>query len=647
MKRGALYLGISTALVTLAWMTLAHFQNKADEEQFQARRAARVARAVAWVYEQEDLREDDEAEDMAQRFTEAVTKAPGVKQAFVLRKVKFKTHSDPDRVGKRLDRESVADKVLFDTAKDIKSNVRNNVEERTARPDLKRNPFEEIQIKLLDDGTIAAFVPTFSEGEADAMARVVVAPVPSEGPFPTSLVLIALGILLAGIGAGLFLTGPPVRLVGSMLVVGLAVAAVYSLADWRAELRAHHAQLEAETLSALSDAGLLTAAAPEHAEKLTEAITRDAFGEPRGDITALSTDALSGEVQTFEAGALKMGVSKSWLQATRSQDVGHLTKWAIGFGVIGLLVFLLGEIGRIGRAGRALKAHRSAYYYLSPAMLGMVVLVLIPAMYGVVLSFFSRDYNLFNFAGLDNYIQILSNFDIDEPKNFYFKLGVTVLWTFSNIVLHVGIGLFLAILLNDKMLKAKGFFRVLLIVPWALPNYITALIWKSMFNNEFGAVNSFIKLMGGETSSWFQDFWSAFATNLATNTWLGFPFMMVVSLGALQSIPADLYEAARVDGASRWQRFKDITFPLLMPALVPAVIVGTVWTFNMFNVIYLVSGGAPNGATDILITDAYRWAFEANKYGFAAAYSTIIFVILLLFTLVTNRITGATKGAFE
>ena len=182
-----------------------------------------------------------------------------------------------------------------------------------------------------------------------------------------------------------------------------------------------------------------------------------------------------------------------------------------------------------------------------------------------------------------------------------------------------------------------------LLICAALP----ALIWKGMFHKQFGAFNLALEAMGFEPVAWFNSFWPAFFTNLSTNTWLGFPFMMVVSLGALQSIPTDLYEAAIVDGASRWQRFRNITLPLLMPALVPAVIVGTVWTFNMFNIIYLVSGGAPNGATDILITDAFRWAFERDKYGYAAAYSTVIFVILVVFTTITNRITGATKGAFE
>ncbi|MEO1337678.1 MAG: sugar ABC transporter permease, partial [Myxococcota bacterium] len=162
-----------------------------------------------------------------------------------------------------------------------------------------------------------------------------------------------------------------------------------------------------------------------------------------------------------------------------------------------------------------------------------------------------------------------------------------------------------------------------------------------------GAINQMLEAVGIGGVAWFQSFWPSFFTNVATNTWLGFPFMMVVALGALQSIPNDLYEAAIVDGASRWQRFRNITIPLLMPALVPAVIVGSVWTFNMFNIIYLVSGGAPNGATDILITDAFRWAFERDRYGYAAAYSTVIFLILAIFTTITNRITGATKGAFE
>jgi arabinogalactan oligomer/maltooligosaccharide transport system permease protein len=119
---------------------------------------------------------------------------------------------------------------------------------------------------------------------------------------------------------------------------------------------------------------------------------------------------------------------------------------------------------------------------------------------------------------------------------------------------------------------------------------------------------------------------------------------MVISLGALQSIAADLYEAARVDGATRWQQFKRITLPSLKPALVPAVILSVIWTFNQFNIIYLVSAGEPAHSTEILITQAYKIAFEQYRYGYAAAYSMVIFAILLAYGMWQNRVTRATEG---
>jgi arabinogalactan oligomer/maltooligosaccharide transport system permease protein len=180
---------------------------------------------------------------------------------------------------------------------------------------------------------------------------------------------------------------------------------------------------------------------------------------------------------------------------------------------------------------------------------------------------------------------------------------------------------------------------MLLILPWAIPNYITALMWKGMFEGQYGAINSILRAVGLEGVDWVTRWAPSFSANVATNTWLGFPFMMVVALGALETIPRELYEAASVDGASPWQRFRHITLPHLRPALGPAVALGSIWTFNMFNVIYLVSGGKPNNSTNILVTDAYRWAFERGEsYGMAAAYGTVIFLILLLWTVFGTRI---------
>ena len=293
------------------------------------------------------------------------------------------------------------------------------------------------------------------------------------------------------------------------------------------------------------------------------------------------------------------------------------------------------------RFAHAFRAYRTAMAFLAPAAVSMFVLVAAPFLIGLVLGFYDHHHGQWTYVGLDNFGEILSGGGrpLDDPLNFWFILGVTVLWTAANVALHVTIGVALALVLSRTWLRGRGLFRMVLILPWAVPNYITALIWKGMFTGEYGAINSLLHAAGLDGVSWFSSFASAFAANVATNTWLGFPFMMVVALGALETIPRELYEAASVDGASAWQRFRHITLPHLRPALGPAVALGAIWTFNMFNVIFLVSGGAPGGSTNILVTDAYRWAFErGERYGMAAAYATIIFLILLLWTVFGTRI---------
>jgi arabinogalactan oligomer / maltooligosaccharide transport system permease protein len=297
---------------------------------------------------------------------------------------------------------------------------------------------------------------------------------------------------------------------------------------------------------------------------------------------------------------------------------------------------------------RRVKESRTAYYYLAPAVLAMLALVVLPFVTGSGLSLFSHRAGEYSFVGLSNFISILfaRDYSITDPLSFWFTLGVTVLWTVLNVALHVSIGMALALLLRDPWMRMRGIYRVLLIIPWAVPNYITALIWKGMFNKQFGAINAILEGIGLQEVSWFSNFWTALAANVCTNTWLGFPFMMVVTLGALQAVPRDLEEAAEVDGANRWQRFRHVTLPLLKPALLPAVILGSVWTFNMFNIVYLVSAGEPDGGTEILISEAYRWAFTREaQYGYAAAYAVLIFVVLLGFAKLTDRLTSRGKGA--
>ncbi len=304
-----------------------------------------------------------------------------------------------------------------------------------------------------------------------------------------------------------------------------------------------------------------------------------------------------------------------------------------------------GGVGGVARVFRGVREQPGTYVYIAPAMIAMIVLVFVPFAMGIALAFFDGG----SFTGLENFHEILVPDETVHPT-FYWTLGMTILWTVSNVVLHVSIGVALALVLNRPSLRFRWLYRVLLIVPWAVPNYITALIWKTMFNTDYGAVNAFLATFGVDKVDWLgtgSSLTSNFIANLVTNTWLGFPFMMVVTLGALQSIPAPLYEAAEIDGARRWQMFRHVTLPLLKPALIPAIILGVIWTFNMFNVIYLVSGGAPDNETNILITQAY-YAFKVLKrFGFAAAYSLLIFVILLAYGWMQNRVTRATEGAFE
>ncbi len=288
--------------------------------------------------------------------------------------------------------------------------------------------------------------------------------------------------------------------------------------------------------------------------------------------------------------------------------------------------------------------NRLVYLYVMPAMLVMALIVLWPFVYNVVISF--SDMNLTHFKdwkiiGLRNYADVLTD------GMFWYFLFKTILWTVLNLIFHVGIGVFLALIINEDI-KAKSVFRTLLILPWAVPQYITALTWRGMFNSEYGAVNLLLGHIFGLQIPWLSTEWGAFAACLITNIWLGFPFMMIIALGGLQSIPRSLYEAAEMDGASRWQQFKNITVPLLKPVMIPAITLGVIWTFNNFNVVWLVSnGGEPSDKTHILVSWVYKAGFTYFRMGYAAAFSMIIFAILLVFGWKFIQRTKATENVYS
>lgn len=324
------------------------------------------------------------------------------------------------------------------------------------------------------------------------------------------------------------------------------------------------------------------------------------------------------------------------------------TPLLLGLGALCLLgAWTLVRRARDPQTRADFKASLPAYRYLIHAVLAVSILVLAPLIVGAATSLFAGRPDTGYYVGFANFIEILTarGGPLLATGSFYVVLLVTLLWTLLNLVLHLGLGISLGLILSRPTMRLRGLYRVLLILPWAVPSYVTALAWRGMFHRQFGAVTGLIHQLNAwfgtsiEPIDWFARFSTAFTANVATNVWLGFPFMMVVTLGALTAVPRDALEAAEVDGATRWQRLRLVTLPMIRPAMVPAAMLGAIWTFNMFNVVFLVSGGEPDGSTDILVSEAYRWAFTREaQYGYAAAYAVLIFILLAGITRLTERI---------
>lgn len=260
------------------------------------------------------------------------------------------------------------------------------------------------------------------------------------------------------------------------------------------------------------------------------------------------------------------------------------------------------------------------------------------------------------FVGWRNFTDLATNVQISGP--FFRVFGWTFAYAFFSVILTFALGLFLAYHLNNPYLRFRKAYRTLLIMPYTIPAFISVLMWRGFFNTEFGIFNQILNSIFGIKIPWLQDsFWAKVAL-LLNNLWLGFPYMMIICLGALQSIPWELHEAAQIDGASAVQRFWRITFPLLLIALAPMLIGSFAFNFNNFTHIYLLTEGkppipgaqTPAGSTDILISYMYRLAFEGqrgNQYGLASAVSIFIFFIIGTISWVQFRFTRTLEEVSE
>lgn len=295
------------------------------------------------------------------------------------------------------------------------------------------------------------------------------------------------------------------------------------------------------------------------------------------------------------------------------------------------------------------KKNSRAYAYLFPALISILIVTCLPIVYTVIISF--TNYNMYHLndyslIGVQNYITVLSG----SIRNVFFPvLGWTVCFAVLSTAGSYASGLGLAILLNNRHMKESKIYRALLMVPWALPSTIAILAWQGLLNEQYGGINNMLHVIGITSNiPWLTDPFWARAGIIMVNVWLGFPYMMNVCLGGLQAISNDYYEAARIDGASKLQCFRHITFPMVTRLSIPLVISTFASNFNNFGNIYMITQGGPArvdnqfaGYTDILASTTYKMTTWSNRYELSATFSVLIFLIVGTFTLVNMHLSGA------
>lgn len=276
-----------------------------------------------------------------------------------------------------------------------------------------------------------------------------------------------------------------------------------------------------------------------------------------------------------------------------------------------------------------MKSHRSyPFYFVLAALVLYVAFFIIPSLSGIAYSF--TDWSSYSheveFIGLDNYRTILS-----PDENYLSFIGNTLLFTFWTIIIKTVFGLALALLLNEGVRRFVNGYRVLIYLPVVLPTLVVALIFRSILDPASGLLNSTLRAIGldGLALPWLIDPRIALYSVIGVDSWKGIGYIMVILLAGLQTIPKDLYEAASIDGASAWAKFRFITLPMLMPALMIVTVLNVLYGLRVFDIVYALTNGGPGYATEVLSTEIFK-AFSKGQFGLGTAISSILFLILVV-----------------
>ncbi|WP_240548227.1 carbohydrate ABC transporter permease [Paenibacillus lignilyticus] len=295
------------------------------------------------------------------------------------------------------------------------------------------------------------------------------------------------------------------------------------------------------------------------------------------------------------------------------------------------------------------------YVLLIPSIIFTAFLTILPLLFGVLIAFTNYSgpdhlppKNLVDWTGLDTFKDLFSL--KSWSQTFYGVFAWTIVWAVVSTLTTFCVGLLYALMINYRRVRFKKLWRGILILPWAIPTFISLLIFRNIFNGAFGPLNQYLKMLSISPIPWLSDpIWTKTAI-IITNIWIGFPFWLILMSGVLTGIDKELYEAAEIDGASTLNKFKSITLPLVMFSTLPLLIMSFAGNINNFNIIYLLNTGGPveskysyAGSTDILISWIYKLTLDNSKFNVASAVSIIVFIIIAALSIWNFRRTKVFK----
>ena len=269
------------------------------------------------------------------------------------------------------------------------------------------------------------------------------------------------------------------------------------------------------------------------------------------------------------------------------------------------------------------------YLFIAPVVLYLATFLAYPVVYNFVLSFFKSSYGTITPVGLGNYYRLIVS------RGFGQVMLNTVIWTAGNMTIMYALALIAAVILRT-IPRGRVVFRVILLLPWVIPGIVAGILWRYMLHPHYGVVNDFLLKLGFIRSPvlWLADPHTSLASVMLAYIWKVYPYIMVLLMAGLEGIPNEIYEAASVDGATAWQQFRHVTLPLLGPVTRAIMIIMGVWTFNSFDLTYIMTKGGPLHASEVIVYSIYHTAFERHRMGYAAAQAYVLFAFILALTII-------------